>query len=268
MKACKVALLTTVLSCTVVSAPLLSTPTPLAGGGTDLMPGTEYQFRLRAFSNGSWQACEEAIVSSPFRTVCAPPDPPPTFPTFCQLESDPLVAGGLLDTGALLARRPDETLGRSRGNISSTDKLKDESVAEKEKPLSNKKKSPGRNRAASLTRDMEATGIVVAGETQQGRRGLEGNVKTRSRDWDHKESGLQLLSARDQGGKGREGSAVGHQGEGTEEASSSRAGSTSIVLQWEAGCPNGAIVMNYEVCDGETPIESHTPIKMAMLSSM
>ncbi|CAM9236775.1 unnamed protein product [Scytosiphon promiscuus] len=72
-----------------------------------LMPGIEYQFRLRSFSNGSWQAREEAIVSSPFKTICSPPDPPPTCPRSRQLESDPLVLGGLADTGSLLAATSD-----------------------------------------------------------------------------------------------------------------------------------------------------------------
>ena len=70
-----------------------------------LMPGTEYQFRLRAYSNGSWQAKEESIVSSPFKTICSPPDPPPACPRARQLALDPLVVGGLPDTGALLSAK-------------------------------------------------------------------------------------------------------------------------------------------------------------------
>lgn len=72
------------------------------------MPGTEYQFRLRAFSNGSWQTKEESIVSSPFKTICSPPDAPPACPRTRQLASDPLVLGGLTDTGALLSAKTDE----------------------------------------------------------------------------------------------------------------------------------------------------------------
>ena len=72
------------------------------------MPGTEYQFRLRAFSNGVWQSCQESIVSSPFKTICSPPDPPPSCPRTLQLESScpttATAAGGVVtDTGALLA---------------------------------------------------------------------------------------------------------------------------------------------------------------------
>ncbi len=73
------------------------------------MPGTEYQFRLRAYSNGCWQAREESIVSSPFKTVCSPPDAPPACPRTRQLGSDPLVPGGLADAGALLS--PSKTAG-------------------------------------------------------------------------------------------------------------------------------------------------------------
>eukprot|EP00752_Nemacystus_decipiens_P005219 g4738.t1 len=78
-----------------------------------LMPGTEYQFRLRAYSNGSWQAKEESIVSSPFKTICSPPDPP-ACPRTRQLASDPLVVGGLPDTGALLSAKTAEISCRGR----------------------------------------------------------------------------------------------------------------------------------------------------------
>ncbi|CAN0231526.1 unnamed protein product, partial [Laminaria digitata] len=54
-----------------------------------LMPGTEYQFRLRAFCNGAWQSHQESVVSSPFKTICSPPDPPPNCPRTLQLESCP-----------------------------------------------------------------------------------------------------------------------------------------------------------------------------------
>ncbi|CAM9573263.1 unnamed protein product [Pylaiella littoralis] len=74
-----------------------------------LMPGTEYQFRLRSYSNGAWQAKEESIVSSPFKTICSPPDAPPECPQTRQLAADPLVPGGLTDAGALLSA---ETVGR------------------------------------------------------------------------------------------------------------------------------------------------------------
>ncbi|CAM9875871.1 unnamed protein product, partial [Choristocarpus tenellus] len=43
---------------------------------TGLMPGTHYQFRLRSQSTGEWQSREEAMVSSPFKTICAPPEAP------------------------------------------------------------------------------------------------------------------------------------------------------------------------------------------------
>lgn len=78
------------------------------------MPGTEYQFRLRAYSNGSWQEKEESVVSSPFKTICSPPDPPPTCPRTRQLGSDPLVLGGLVDTGALLSAKTSEVSCNSR----------------------------------------------------------------------------------------------------------------------------------------------------------
>lgn len=82
------------------------------------MPGTEYQFRLRAYSNGSWQAKEESIVSSPFKTICSPPDPPPACPRARQLGSDPLVVGGLPDTGALLSVKTAEISCRGRRSCS------------------------------------------------------------------------------------------------------------------------------------------------------
>ncbi|CAM9448001.1 unnamed protein product [Ectocarpus sp. 12 AP-2014] len=83
-----------------------------------LMPGTEYQFRLRAYSNGCWQASEESIVSSPFKTICSPPDAPPACPRTRQLASDPLVVGGMVDTGALLSADAEEpaTSGIRRGD--------------------------------------------------------------------------------------------------------------------------------------------------------
>ncbi|CAM9168361.1 unnamed protein product [Ectocarpus fasciculatus] len=84
-----------------------------------LMPGTEYQFRLRAYSNGCWQASEESIVSSPFKTICSPPDAPPACPRTRQLASDPLMVGGMVDTGALLsadAEEPATSCTRRGGN--------------------------------------------------------------------------------------------------------------------------------------------------------
>lgn len=44
-------------------------------------------------------------MSSPFKTICSPPDAPPDYPRARQLAADPLVPGGLTDAGALLSAK-------------------------------------------------------------------------------------------------------------------------------------------------------------------
>lgn len=182
-----------------------------------LFAGTEYQFRLRAFINGSWQAREESIVSSPFRTVCAPPDPPANCPSFRQLESDPLVVGRRQDTGALLARE--------RRRLSDGSSLR--------RP-SNDRDSGGPDNSGDR-RSLCGGGLppLPVAEQEKGDDG-EGTLVTGKHE---KENNMQASSSG---------------------VAAAAAASTSIVLEWETGCPNGAIVTSYEV-SATTRSPQHAP---------
>lgn len=270
------------------------------------MPGTEYQFRLRSFSQGSWQAREDSVVSSPFKTICSPPDPPPRCPRSRQLEVDPLVPGGMVYAGALLAFIPGEDTARDsidtrtdashrhRGSrakafgsgmnikaeaADSTEAAiaRGEARAEAEQNENNHCTSTtkddydnvGRYKNAETERDdscEEKRENVMDGEDQpeearedeprirtsreaqtgecDGRRG--GDEAAQRRKVHNAQQYLQRQSSSVETGDRKGGCHEGQDG-GEIVPIVAQAGSTSMELEWEAGCTNGAVTTNYEV---------------------
>lgn len=237
-----------------------------------LMPGTEYQFRLRAFSNGSWQLQEEAVVSSPFKTICSPPDPPPCCPRARQLQSDPIVPGGLAETGAVLdgigiPRKSSKLVANTSARTSvdrGSAEIGQESVVATAEEAIAAAVIRGEDRAkAENTRKLP----YVIGKESNHRHGSEGikadgdrersngkNGRESGKYGDSKREDIHVLSGVGTGGGYVEKATAEAKGdrirEGSKElvpSSGAKAGSSSLTLEWDAGCSNGAMTTNYEV---------------------
>lgn len=179
-------------------------------------------------------------MSSAFKTICSPPDPPPHCPRARQLHADPMVAGGMADMGALLA-------GTSNSN--------NEAVIGRSDSCSN------RTGVGLVAREMAAA--ITRGETraeeewnrQSNRRQGGGTKCSRSDGCERRQEGgttTEQGERRGGGGDGakeREGDGdTGREGSGqVAPPPSAMDGSSSMLLEWDAGCTNGAITTNYEV---------------------
>lgn len=228
-------------------------------------------------------------MSRPFRTVCAPPDTPPRCPRTRQLESDPLVAGGAADTGALLATPSSSTQGRVRMSAA-TGRAFAVSIAtvptagageEGEVAAAAAAARQAGGDACHMTEGMkgeklkgkvggEVGGLKASGEEEdedgrlgecrrdgggeggwrQGRRRDKKQKQRGSRKSDGGSTGnmVSALVEREEEGRQRVTEWEGEVGEGGSSVHEEEArASTSVVLEWDAGCANGAIITNYEV---------------------
>lgn len=245
------------------------------------MPGTEYQFRLRAFSDGSWQSREESVVSSPFKTICSPPDAPPRCPRSRQLDSDPVAAGGLVDTGALLDAAADSGAGnynfgsdvlartsscRSRtgsgtGMVAAVARGK--ARAEAEWNAKGRATKDGRNSS-----DERGIGVLLDERTNNnagnhcGQKMVDTGVEEKELEGNEAVGGYGGVRKR-----GRTSIGDGNDMEppfrsdrqdcadreftpaAAMVAKALGSGSSSIALEWDAGCTNGAVITNYEVSE-------------------
>ncbi|CAM9302038.1 unnamed protein product, partial [Discosporangium mesarthrocarpum] len=193
-----------------------------------LTAGTEYQYRLRSKSRGEWQRHEEAAVSSPFKTACAPPEPP-TQLRATQLDEDPLMVGGAVAGEGTLGGRGK---GRGGGARSSGQVME---------------VGGGEGGIGSQGADqVDITGAYQRGDSRcKGRRRAKGETHERGKQEEEEESsqrGILVPPSR-----GRKGS-LGGKPDGKRDVVEQKAeGSTSMLLEWDPGCPNGAVISGHEI---------------------